>query len=305
MAERVVVNDVGPRDGLQNQPISLSVEARLKLIEAIQVSGLSHIELGAFVSPKAVPQMAGSDKVAAGLQQRKESVYSALVPNLKGYELALAEGIQTVAMVLYGSDAMAEKNVSMTRGSAEQATLAMLERAKSDGVSVIATIAVAFVCPFSGATDPEAVYSTTDRILDAGASRVVVADTIGAATPDMVSDLTEQLSARFGAENLGCHFHDTRALGMANTYAALQAGVRYFDASIAGLGGCPFAPGASGNVATEDLVMLLHSMGYETGIDLNKLLLASDFAGTLVSAPGGRSKLWLKRFLEAGRSLQS
>jgi len=164
---------------------------------------------------------------------------------------------------------------------------------------VIATIAVAFECPFDGPTDPEIVRTTAKTFIDAGVSQLVIADTIGAANPEQVSSLMKQLVSDHGAERLSCHFHDTRALGMANVYAAVEAGVRRFDASIAGLGGCPFAPGATGNIATEDAVMMLHSMGYDTGIDLDKLIVASDLAEQITgSAPGGRSKPWLKPYLE-------
>ncbi len=301
MPERVYLNDVGPRDGLQNQPKHLSVEERLELIEALRAAGLEQIEIGAFVSPKAVPAMAGSDQIAHALKHGEAS-YSALIPNRRGYDLATAAGVKTVAMVVYGSDAMAEKNVGMSSAEAEAATLDMLLQSKSDGIEVIATIAVAFVCPFAGPTDPAIVHGLAQRCLAAGAARVVIADTIGAANPAQVTALMEGLVEDNGADKLACHFHDTRALGMANVYAALQAGIRHFDASIGGLGGCPFAPGASGNIATEDAAMMLQSIGYDTGIDLNKLLAASDLAERLTgTAPGGRSKPWLGPYLDKGQ----
>jgi len=191
----------------------------------------------------------------------------------------------------------------MSRVEAEEATFAILTRAKQDGVAVVATIAVAFECPFDGPTDEEIVREITTKFLNAGASQIVIADTIGAANPAQVSSLITKLVGDNGSEQLSCHFHDTRALGMANVYAAVQSGIRHFDSSIAGLGGCPFAPGATGNIATEDTVMLLHSMGYETGIDLDKLMIASDLAEQLTgTAPGGRSKPWLKPFLAKQKS---
>jgi len=295
---KITINDVGPRDGLQNQPKILSVEERLTMIDALSAAKVKNIEIGAFVSPKAVPAMAGTDSVAESLNGI-EGNFSALIPNLRGYELAKASGVKTVAMVLYGSDTMAQKNVKMSRIEAEDSTLAILDRAGRDGVEVVATIAVAFECPFDGPTEQEIVRAAAAKFLDAGVSQIVIADTIGAANPAQVSDLMTILVADNGANKLSCHFHDTRALGMANVYAAVEAGIRNFDASIAGLGGCPFAPGATGNIATEDAVMMLHSMGYETGIDLDKLLQASDLAEQLTgTAPGGRSKPWLKPFLE-------
>lgn len=298
MAETVIVNDVGPRDGLQNQPRILDPQQRLQLIGAVRASGLEHIEVGSFVSPKAVPAMAGTDAVVAGLQGLDAGQYSALIPNLRGYELARDAGVKTVVMVLYGSDGMARKNVNMSRKEADDVTDIIVQRAREDGIAVIATIGVAFECPFDGPVDPGLVADVADRFLAQGVARFVLADTIGAANPQQVRDLTSTLVDRHGAQRLGCHFHDTRALGLANVYAAVESGIRYFDASIAGLGGCPFAPGASGNVATEDVVMLLEQLGFATGVDLQQLLAASDLAETLTgTAPGGRAKAWLKPWL--------
>jgi len=302
MTEKVIINDVGPRDGLQNQPKILSVSERLQLIDSLIKANVEHIEVGAFVSPKAVPAMAGTDEVVRKLAG-KNGEFSALIPNMRGYELAVEAGATSVAMVLYGSDGMAEKNVRMTAAQAEDATEEILKQAQKDKVDVIATISVAFVCPFDGPTNPEVVKTTTGKFLDQGVSQLVIADTIGAANPLEVKNLMVSLVADFGAERMACHFHDTRALGMANVYAALEAGIRRFDASIAGLGGCPFAPGATGNIATEDVVMMLHNMGFETDIDLDKLMEASDLAEELTgSAPGGRSKKWLKPYLEKQRA---
>lgn len=297
MAERIIINDVGPRDGLQNQAKILTITERVQLIRALQAAQVGHIEVGAFVSPKAVPAMAGTDEVLAKLDQ-DQAEFSVLIPNQRGYEMALAAGARTMAMVLYASDGMAQKNVRMSRQQAEEATLEILQRSKQDGVEIIATIAVAFECPFDGPTDPAVVRASAEKFIDAGVSNFVVADTIGAANPAQVTRMMQDLVRDNGAAPLSCHFHDTRALGLANVYAAVEAGIRRFDASIAGLGGCPFAPGATGNIATEDTVMLLHSMGFDTGIDLDNLMAASDLAQEITgSAPGGRSKPWLKPFL--------
>ena len=302
MSERVVINDVGPRDGLQNQPKILTVDERVQLINALAAAKVEHIEIGAFVSPKAVPAMANTGDVLHRLTNSTGNL-SVLIPNLRGYQLALEAGAKTVAMVLYGSDGMAEKNVKMSRAQAEDATQEIITQAEQDGVEVIATIAVAFECPFDGKTDVGVVRETATKFLELGVSQIVIADTIGAANPadvkNVMTALISDLDSDNSAEKLACHFHDTRALGMANVFAALEAGIRRFDASIAGLGGCPFAPGATGNIATEDIVMLLHSMGFSTGVDLDKLIEASDLAEQLTgSAPGGRSKPWLKPFLQ-------
>jgi hydroxymethylglutaryl-CoA lyase len=297
--EQIIITDVGPRDGLQNQPKILSLEQRIALIEALSAAGLPQIEAGSFVSPRAVPAMAGTDQVFGFLQSTgfKTSTI-ALIPNMKGYQLARAAGVKTVTMVLYASDGMAQKNVAMSMAEAEEVTLEILRLAKQDGIEVIATIAVAFECPFDGPTDPAVVETIAAKFLAVGADQLVLADTIGAAHPQQVRELTAALVANHGAERLGCHFHDTRAMGLANVYAAVESGIRRFDSSIAGLGGCPFAPGASGNVATDDIVMMLQQMGFETGVDLDKLMQASDLAQVLTgTAPGGRAKSWLQGYL--------
>ncbi len=297
--ESVLINDVGPRDGLQNQSKILTVAERVALIKALADAGMRYIETGAFVSPRAVPAMAGSDDVATTLGQLPGVTLSALIPNARGYELARAAGVNTVAMVLYASEGMAQRNVKMSMAEAEAATCDILARASAEGVEVIATVAVAYECPFDGQTDPAVARDIAARFLEQGASRIVFADTIGAANPQQVRQLLDPLVAEVGAERLGAHFHDTRAMGVANVFAAIESGLRYFDASIAGLGGCPFAPGATGNVATEDVVMMLEQMGFDTGIDLDALIAASDLAEELTgSAPGGRSKRWLKPWLQ-------
>lgn len=298
MSEQIVVTDVGPRDGLQNQPRILSVEQRLSLINAIAAAGVGSIEVGSFVSPRAVPAMAGTDQLVSCLSQDGGVHYTALIPNMKGYELARDAGARSVTMVLYASDGMAQENVNMTMAEAERVAADILACARTDGLEVVATIAVAFACPFDGPTDPGVVRAVADKFMALGADQVCLADTIGAANPQQVRTLTTDLVVSHGARRLACHFHDTRAMGVANVYAAVESGIRRFDASIAGLGGCPFAPGASGNVATEDVVMMLEQMGFATGIDLDALLRASDLAEELTgTAPGGRAKAWLKPWL--------
>ncbi len=293
-----IINDVGPRDGLQNQRKILNYQKRIQLIRALLDAGVQHIEAGAFVSPKAVPAMAGTDKVLAGLADGFGAGLSVLIPNLRGYELARAAGAKRVSMVLYGSDAMAQANAHMSRVQAEQAAEQILRQARTDSVAVAVTIGVAFECPFDGPVDPALTRDIAARFLSLGADELTVADTIGAANPAQVRSLTESLVETHGGERLSCHFHDTRAMGLANVFAAVESGVRKFDASIGGLGGCPFAPGASGNVATEDVVMMLEQMGIETGISLTGLMRAAALAQQLTGAvPGGRSKTWLEQSL--------
>lgn len=295
---QVRVTDVGPRDGLQNQPKILPPEDRVRLVRALLDAGMRHVEVGAFVSPRAVPAMAGADQVLAGLRDHGGATLTVLIPNVKGYELATAAGARSVCMVLYGSEGMAQANARMSRQQAEDATADILRRARADGVRVTATIAVAFECPFEGAVDPGLVRDIAARFLEAGADELCLADTIGAANPAQVRSLTGSLVAAHGSGRLGCHFHDTRAMGLANVFAAVESGIRSFDASIGGLGGCPFAPGASGNVATEDVVMMLEQMGFDTGIDLDGLMQAAEMAQDLTgTAPGGRASAWLRRHL--------
>ena len=298
---RVIVNDVGPRDGLQNQPKILSPIQRVQLVQALQNAGMNHIEVGAFVSPKAVPAMAGTDEVLAGLagDAGVDDVLTVLIPNLRGYELATMAGAKSVCMVLYGSDGMARANVHMSRQQAEAAAAQILQQARLDGVRVTSTIAVAFECPYDGPVGPAKVEDIAARFLELGTDELCIADTIGAANPQQVRSLTAALVDRHGSDRISCHFHDTRAMGLANVFAALESGVRKFDASIGGLGGCPFAPGASGNVATEDVVMMLRQMGYETGIDLAGLMRASQLAQQLTgTAPGGRASAWINRNMQ-------
>ena len=305
MTDFIIVNDVGPRDGLQNQAKILEPEQRMRLIEALLAAGMTHIEVGSFVSPKAVPAMAGADRIFAGLPQRDDAVFTALIPNRKGYEMAREAGARSVCMVLYGTDGMAQANVKMSREEAEAVGREILTLAAGDGIRVTAIIAVSFECPFEGRVDPAVVTGLTARMLESGANEVSIADTIGAANPAQVSRLARQLVAEHGASQLTFHFHDTRAMGLANAYAAVEAGICKFDSSIGGLGGCPFAPGASGNVATEDLVMMLQQMGFETGISLAGLLKAADLARELTgTAPGGRASAWLRRHLHKSSALQ-
>ncbi|TQV82673.1 hydroxymethylglutaryl-CoA lyase [Exilibacterium tricleocarpae] len=296
--EQIVVTDVGPRDGLQSQEKILTPEQRLALIDALLLAGVRHLEVGSFVSPKAVPAMANTDAVVAGLPPQAAH-YTALVPNFKGYELARAAGLRSVTMVVYASDAMSQVNVGKDWLTIEAVTEEMLQQAAGDGIEVIVTVAVAFGCPFAGNTEPAVVERIVEKFLARGAAQLVLADTIGAANPAQVNTLARALVSAQGAAQLGCHFHDTRALGLANVYAAVEAGVRRFDAAIGRLGGCPFAPGAAGNVATEDVVMLLEQLGFDTGIDMAGLLQAAQLANTLTgAAPGGRASAWLQKSVD-------
>ena len=294
MAENIIITDVGPRDGLQNLPKALSVSERADLIKSLIKAGITSLEIGSFVSPRAVPTMADTDLLFNLLGVNTQVDYFALVPNFKGYQLARSVGIKNVVLVVYASDSMANSNVGMTMEEAQQSAIKITKQAMCDHIKTTATISVAFGCPFEGNVNPAVTVDLVDKLSEAGADRLVLADTIGAANPRQVASLINRLTEKNDPQFLGCHFHDTRAMGLANTYAAVEAGVRYFDTSIAGLGGCPFAPGSSGNVATEDVVMMLEQMGYCTGINLNELMIASKFAAKLTeSKSSGRASAWL------------
>ncbi len=296
MSDFVIVNEVGPRDGLQSQGKTLSVDERLQLIEGLLNSGIRHIEVGSFVSPRAVPQMAGTGELFGRLSLRNEATYSALVPNLRGYEFARAAGACSIAVVLSATETMNQRNINMSLEQTTAVCAELMQRAREDGIESRAYVAVAFECPFEGLTSPAVVELLTRRMFDAGAGKVIVADTIGAANPRSVQRVLERLTDLDAASRLSCHFHDTRGMALANVLAALEFDVREFDSSIGGLGGCPFSPGASGNLATEDLVLMLQSMGLYTGIDLDRLVVAVEQAQRLTgSSLGGHSHRWLQR----------
>ena len=295
MAEKVIIKEVAARDGLQAQPKHLSVEQRIALLAALAETGVPELEIGSFVSPKAVPQMAGTDEIAANLPPA-QLAYSALVPNMKGYELAVMAGIRSHAIALAATEEMNQNNIRKSLEDTFVMGEEILDRAAAEGVDIHAYLAVAFECPYEGAVEESLVLEQVDRLMQHQPARLMIADTIGAANPAAVHSMMHKLVDRYGPERLGCHFHDTRAMGLANVYAALQAGVRQFDASAGGLGGCPFAPGAKGNVATEDVVMLCESIGYQTGLDMPKLLEAVALLSEMIGAPqGGRAHTWLSK----------
>lgn len=296
--EQVIVNDVGPRDGLQNDSTLVTSEDRVRLINSLLDAGVRSIEAASFVSPKAVPKMANADQVFAALNQEAAN-FSALVPNLKGYELAKKAGARSVAVVLSATETMNQKNINMSLDQTISVCKEIVAQALRDGITPRSYLSVAVECPYEGMVEEQVIEDLSAMMFEAGAKEVIVADTIGAANPAQVKSLFTRLVSAFGATTISGHFHDTRAMALANTWQALECGIRKFDASIAGLGGCPFAPGASGNLATEDLVLMLNDAGLDTGIDLNKLLRSVELTGQLVQHPvGGRSMAYLNRRTE-------
>ena len=287
--------EVGPRDGLQNQSRQLSVEQRIQLIDSLIAAGLARIEIGSFVSPSAVPAMANSDQVMAGLINRPGH-FSALVPNRYGYDNARKAGVPAVNLVVAASDTFNQKNINRSTEQVLSACAEVIACGRDDGIETVPYIATAWECPFEGVIDQGWVLELVDQLFEMGATTVVLADTIGAASPAQVASLTQQSIIRQGANAIACHFHDTRGFASANTFAALEQGVRRFDSSVGGLGGCPFAPGATGNVATEDLVLLFEQMGFSTGVDLDCLLQTIALAQQLTgNCNGGHSLPWLQR----------
>jgi (R)-citramalyl-CoA lyase len=267
---RLEIVDVGPRDGLQNEDETLSPQTRAELCDRLAAAGVSRVEAASFVNPKKVPQMAGAEEVVAGIQRRPGTVYAGLVLNEKGYERAVEAGIDEVRYAFPVTETFAERNQNTTVADATELAERLTERARLDGVRVSITLSAAFGCPFEGRVEPKVVLDIAERVGAAKPDEIVLADTIGVGVPKGVRELVGGV-LNYGV-TVGCHFHDTRNTGIANAAAAVEAGSTVLDASVGGTGGCPFAPKATGNIATEDLVYLLHGMGCETGIDLDSLI---------------------------------
>lgn len=279
---RVTIRDVGPRDGLQPEA-PVAIADRIRLIDALQDAGLTHVEIAAFVSPKAVPAMAGAGDVVAGIDRRHGATYTALVPNLRGAELALAGGgIDELTVTISASETYNQRNVnrSTAESEAEITDIVALARAADRAVPIDAVISCAFGSPYEGDIAPDDVVALADRLTATGVTTVTFADTTGMATPRRIDDLVDALAG--DVEGVGLHLHDTRGLALANAYASLERGITRFDTSVGGLGGSPFAHGAGGNLATEALVVLLDDLGVETGIDAGALIGVAALIGELV-----------------------
>lgn len=295
--ERIWITDVAPRDGLQNQPVRVSTSDKLDFIRLLADAGLSSIEVASFVSPRAVPQMADSAEVVVGLTDVPNLTRpSVLVPNSKGLERAITAGAREIAVVLSATDTMNRRNLNMSLDETTVECERMVESATRAGIRTRAYLAVAVECPFEGPVVRSTLMRLIERMLVAGANEIVLADTIGAASPCQISALLQDVAGTVPLDRTACHFHDTRGFGVANVWVALNAGVRRFDSSAGGLGGCPFAPGAAGNVATEDVLLLAQQCGLESGIDLEALDLAVCHLERVLGANlGGRSLKWLRR----------
>lgn len=281
-AEHVSIMEVGPRDGLQNEATLVETDAKIEMVEGLVNAGLSRVEITSFVNPRWIPPLADQREVAVGIQRRENVVYAALVPNMKGYENARAAGMTEVALVLSASETHNKKNINSTVEETLQRYVQLTERARSENVVFRAYVSTAFGCPYEGRQDPARVAELAARLLSMGAYQVSLGDTIGVGTPRDVTTLCKEVARVMPLSKVALHLHDTRGTALANTLRGLEEGVRAFDSSVGGLGGCPYAPGASGNLSTEDLVFMLEGMGFQTGVDLDKLTEVSRTMGRLL-----------------------
>lgn len=275
MNDYVKIVEVGPRDGLQNEKQALSIEQRLSFINDLIDAGLTFIEVGSCVSAKWVPQMSQSDKLFKLLPQRDDLNLSLLTPNLKGFDAALAVGCKEVAVFTAASESFTRKNINCSIDESLERFSEIFQAAQANHVRVRGYVSCMVDCPYEGAIDPKQVVNVVKRLYEMGCYEISLGETIGTATPDRVQKVWQACLAELDSNILAGHFHNTYGMAIANIYQSLQQGIRVFDSSLAGLGGCPYAKGASGNVATEDLYYLLSQIGYETGINLEKLMLAS------------------------------
>jgi len=277
LPNRIKMVEVGPRDGLQNEPRPVSAAVRIELIERLADAGLGAIEAGSFVSPKWVPQMADTDKVFAGLKRRAGVVYSALVPNLKGLDAALAADVSEIAVFAAASETFSRRNINCSIDESLDRFAEVARAARARGVPVRGYISCVLGCPYEGEIPTEAVARVAVRLMEIGCHEISLGDTIGIGTPGKAQAMIDAVSARVPVAKLAVHFHDTYGQALANILATLEKGVACVDSAVAGLGGCPYAPGASGNVASEDVLYMLDGLGVRTGVNLSKLASAGRF----------------------------
>ena len=279
--DKVTVNEVGPRDGLQNIENILSVDKRLRLIRSLEQAGIELIEIGSFVNDKAVPAMSNTDELINKLGNIDN--YSVLIPNKKGLDKAKDNGVKEICTVLCVTDSMNQKNINQTVQETLNDLKGIFKEGLKKGIRTKCYVSVAYHCPYEGKVDAVYVNDVIGQLIDYQVDELVIADTIGAANPKEVNSLLSSLKSQYKDTNFSCHFHDTRALGLANVYASLVAGINKFDSCIGGLGGCPFAPNSSGNLATEDLVSMLEMMNITTGVNLDKLIESRELASEYTS----------------------
>ena len=279
--DEVTINEVGPRDGLQNIQNILSVDERLRLIRSLEQAGIKLIEIGSFVNDKAVPAMSNTDELINKLGNIDN--YSVLIPNKKGLDKAKDNGVKEICTVLCVTDSMNQKNINQTVQETLDDLKEIFKEGLKNGIRTKCYVSVAYHCPYEGKVDAAYVNDVIGQLIDYQVEELVIADTIGAANPKEVTRLLSALKSQYKDTSFSCHFHDTRALGLANVYASIVAGINKFDSCIGGLGGCPFAPNSSGNLATEDLVSMLEMMNIKTGVNLDKLIHSRELASEYTS----------------------
>lgn len=277
LPKQVTIFEMGPRDGLQNESAEISTGEKIRYIDLLSQTGLRWIEATSFVSPKAIPQLADAAEVFSRIRKARGVRYPVLVPNLKGYERARAAGADAIAVFTAASERFTKRNINMTIEESLAAFTDVVRAAKNDGCWVRGYISTAFGSPFGDSVAPQAVLDVSRKLLEMGCDELSIGDTIGVGVPTQVDELISLLREHVPLDLIAMHFHDTHGTALANVYAALQHGIAKFDASSGGLGGCPYAPGATGNVGTEDVLYLLHQMGIDTGVDLDKVRVASRF----------------------------
>lgn len=283
LPQSVTLIEVAPRDGLQNESTPIPTAAKVELIRALADAGCRHIEATSFVHPSAIPQLADAADLLAALPPLPAVTLSALVPNDRGLDRALAAGVKRIAVFTAASDTFAQKNIRMTVAESLDLFRPLIRRALDAGLSVRGYVSTSFVCPFEGEISEEKVHRVACELFDAGVDEVAVSDTLGAAAPTDIRRVLDRLLPDIPARRLALHLHDTYRTALANVLAALESGITTFDASVGGLGGCPYAPGASGNLATEDLVYMLERMGIHTGLSIPKLVAAADAVARLLN----------------------
>ncbi|MDU8515033.1 hydroxymethylglutaryl-CoA lyase [Pseudomonas syringae pv. actinidiae] len=273
-AQKVNIVEVGPRDGLQNEAQPISIEDKVRLVDELTAAGLMHIEVGSFVSPKWVPQMAGSAQVLEQIQRREGVIYSALAPNLRGFEDALAAGVREVAVFAAATEGFSQRNLNCSISESLARFAPIMAAARLHGVRVRGYVSCVLGCPYEGTVAPGQVAAVANELYAMGCYEISLGDTIGTGTPGATRALINAVAAQIPRGKLAGHFHDTYGQALVNIYASLEEGVQIFDSSVAGLGGCPYAKGASGNVATEDVLYMLQGLGIETGVDLDLVIRA-------------------------------
>jgi hydroxymethylglutaryl-CoA lyase len=285
MSDQMRIIEMGPRDGLQNEKTTVSVADRIAFVQRLVDAGLRTVEVGAFVSPRAIPQMVGSDEVLRGVSNISGAEFHVLVPNEKGYDAARSAGAKVVSVFAAASEGFSRANINCSIAESIERFRPVLARAKTDGVKVRGYISCVLGCPFDGEIEPQAVAAVAKQLWDLGCYEISLGDTIGVGTPLKAKAMLRAVGEHVPTTKLAMHFHDTYGQALANLYAGLEEGVRVIDSAAGGLGGCPYAPGATGNVATEDVVYMLEGMGIETGIDMEKLVAATNEISRLLGRP--------------------